>query len=79
MSCFYNQLQRPNLLNKKITKGELLRRQTPGFLGLAQLGDHFEYNMQLNLRCEALFIHLRLWRLLRQRWGIVLRFDNQLQ
>jgi hypothetical protein len=85
---FNNQMQRPNLLNKKVAEGKLLGRQPPGFFGLAQLGDHLEGNMQSYLWREALIFHLKLrrqWDLgqsdggLKHGWSIILRFDNQLQ
>jgi hypothetical protein len=44
-----NQLQGPNLLNKKVVEGKLLGQQPYGIFGLVQLGVHFKDNMQSHL------------------------------
>jgi hypothetical protein len=56
---FNHRLQIIDLLDKKVWKGELLKRQLPEICSLIQFAHHFIRNMQQNNRSEVLIFLLR--------------------
>jgi hypothetical protein len=56
---FDHQLQRIDLLDKKVSKGEPLEQQLPKICNVIQLGHYFIRNVQQNIRSEALIFLLR--------------------